>query len=416
VVDPPTEAVIRAVPDGDDRVKVEIQGFARAVAVLADRYADPPEPDRSPLVDERPAPHTADQLYDLRWMFHGPHYQGVTALDTIGSNGVSGEITALRSPGSLLDAAGQMLGYWLMYSLPEDRTVLPMRIERLDLYGPHPEPGERLRCTVRFTEITGTDARGDVEMLAGDRLWARMERFTDHRFETTEPIFWFMLYSEICTIAEERDDSTWVLTEPWRTAAMRELVMRRYLSGPERAEYEAMTPKAARSWLIGRIVAKDAVRRWLWKRGHGPIWPIEVGLTNDAQGRPLVSAPGRRDLRISLAHRPPYAACAVAEGVDPGVDIEVVEGRSPEFERLVATDTEKDMVATKVAAGDDRDEVLTRLWTVKEAVGKALGTGLQGRPRDLEVVEMEGPWSRIGDHWVRTTREGEFVVSTVTRR
>jgi hypothetical protein len=60
--------------------------------------------------------------------------------------------------------------------------------------------------------------------------------------------------------------------------------MRRYLSGPERAEYEAMTPKAARSWLIGRIAAKDAVRRWLWKRGHGPIWPIEVTLTNDAFG------------------------------------------------------------------------------------------------------------------------------------
>ena len=416
MVDPPTEAVIKAVPDGDDRVKVEIQGFARAVAVLADRYPDPPEPDTSPLEDERPAPHTADQLYDLRWMFHGPHYQGVTALDTIGSNGVSGEITALRSPGSLLDAAGQMLGYWLMYSLPEDRTVLPMRIERLDLYGPHPQPGERLRCTVRFTEITDTDARGDIEMVAGDRMWARMERFSDHRFETTDASFWFMLYSEICAIAEERDEGTWVLTEPWRTAAMRELVMRRYLSGPERAEYEAMTPKAARSWLIGRIAAKDAVRRWLWKRGHGPIWPIEVTLTNDARGRPLVSAPGGRDLRISLAHRPPYAACAVAEGEDTGVDIEVVEERSPEFERLVATDAEKELVAARVAAGEDRDEVLTRLWTVKEAVGKALGTGLQGRPRDLEVVEMEGPWSRIEDHWVRTTREGEFVVSTVTRR
>jgi phosphopantetheinyl transferase len=291
-----------------------------------------------------------------------------------------------------------------------------MRIDRLDLYGPHPEPGERLGCTVRFTEITDTDARGDIEMVAGDRMWARMERFSDHRFETTDASFWFMLYSEICTIAEERDEGTWVLTEPWRTAAMRELVMRRYLSGPERAEYEAMTPKAARSWLIGRIAAKDAVRRWLWKRGHGPIWPIEVTLTNDAQGRPLVSAPGGRDLRISLAHRPPYAACAVAEGEETGVDIEVVEDRSPEFERLVATDAEKELVAAQVAAGEDRDEVLTRLWTVKEAVGKALGTGLQGRPRDLEVVEIEGPWSRIRDHWVRTTREGEFVVSTVTRR
>jgi phosphopantetheinyl transferase len=201
---------------------------------------------------------------------------------------------------------------------------------------------------------------------------------------------------------------------------MRELIMRRYLSGPERAEYDSLTPKAARSWLLGRIVAKDAVRRWLWQRGHGPIWPIEVVVSNDAQGRPLVSAPGGRDLRISLAHRPPYAACAVAEGEDPGqepgVDVEVIEERSNEFERLVATEGEQALVSTQVAAGSDRDEVLTRLWTVKEAVAKSLGTGLQGRPRDLEVVELDGPWSRIGDRWIHTTKEGDFLVSTVTRR
>jgi phosphopantetheinyl transferase len=93
-----------------------------------------------------------------------------------------------------------------------------------------------------------------------------------------------------------------------------------------------------------------------------------------------------------------------------------VEERSEAFERLVSSDAERALVAAHIAAGADRDELLTRLWTVKEAVAKARGTGLQGRPRDLEVVEIDGPFTRIGDLWSRTITEGDFVVSSITRR
>ena len=30
----------------------------------------------------------------------------------------------------------------------------------------------------------------------------------------------------------------------------------------------------------------DAGARWLWDRGHGPLFPIEIGVRNDETGRP----------------------------------------------------------------------------------------------------------------------------------
>ena len=58
---------------------------------------------------------------------------------------------------------------------------------------------------------------------------------------------------------------------------------------------------------------KDAVRRWLWDRGAGPLFPAEITVANHDDGRPFVVAepPGATlsadgvavaDLRVSLAH------------------------------------------------------------------------------------------------------------------
>jgi phosphopantetheinyl transferase len=70
----------------------------------------------------------------------------------------------------------------------------------------------------------------------------------------------------------------------------------------------------------------------------------------------------------------------------------------------------------RLGAGHDPDAWVARLWTAKEAAAKAAGTGLRGRPEELEAVEIDGDWTRIGDRWIRTEQEGEFVVSYVARR
>jgi len=186
--------------------------------------------------------------------------------------------------------------------------------------------------------------------------------------------------------------------------------MRQYLTGPEREQYHALTPLAQRSWLLGRIAAKDAVRDWLWNQGVGPLFPAEVEVSNGDRGQPHVRGRFDADLRISLAHSRTLAVAMVGLGKPVGIDIEVVEPRDDAFAAIVLTDAERDLVAAA-----DRDRTLTRLWVAKEAVAKAAGTGLKGRPKDFEVAAITGDALLVGDRWIDTEivtdeKGDEFIV------
>ncbi|HKE75647.1 MAG TPA: beta-ketoacyl synthase N-terminal-like domain-containing protein [Acidimicrobiales bacterium] len=409
-VEPPVDVDITTSAEGPDRIRVAIEGYARATVLLGDRYADPPPPDAAPLTGERPPPHSARELYEQRWMFHGPAYQGVTAMHAMGTDGLRATVTALPAPGALLDAAGQLLGYWIEANSTQDRIALPMRIDRIDFHGPHPEPGAELSCVVRFTEVNETDARGNVDLVRDGVLWARLTQFIDRRFESTGAVYDALTFPESTLLAERRD-GYWFLAEPWRSSASRDLIARRYLAEEEREEFFALRPNAQSEWLLGRIVVKDAVRDRLWQRGAGPLFPIEVRVANDADGRPVVTGP-EGPVTTSLAHRAGVAVAALAEpGGAAGIDVETVEARPDGFARLALRDGER-----ALGAGLPPERWLARAWTVKEAAAKADGTGLRGRPRDFEIRRLDGDWALVGDHWVRTTQEGEFVVSTVGQR
>jgi phosphopantetheinyl transferase len=170
----------------------------------------------------------------------------------------------------------------------------------------------------------------------------------------------------------------------------------------ERALYEALAGPARRDRVLGRIAAKAAVRHWLGVAI--PTRAIRIG--NDPAGRPRVWVPpGMPAPRISLAHRGPVGVATAAAG-PTGIDVEVIADRGPTFARLALTAAE-----IRLGAHEDPAVWVTRLWTVKEAVAKATGAGLRGRPKAITVTEVDGPWCRAGDHWARTTREGDLLVT-----
>jgi phosphopantetheinyl transferase len=164
--------------------------------------------------------------------------------------------------------------------------------------------------------------------------------------------------------------------------------MRRYLCAAERAEYHRLSPRAQEPWLLGRMAAKDAVRHWLWERGGGPIFPAELTVRNDEQGRPQVAGPFDAALTVSIAHTRELGAAMVRPAPEPsGIDIEVIAERGAALQDLALTGEEQRLLAT---LADDRRTGVTRLWTAKEAAAKAAGTRLAGRPREFEVVGIEG--------------------------
>ncbi|MFR9792417.1 beta-ketoacyl synthase N-terminal-like domain-containing protein [Streptomyces sp. MB22_4] len=371
---------------------------ARAVLELAPHHPAPPPPGPRPNAPERRPEHTASQIYDERWMFHGPGFQGLTELSAIGERHVRGVITAPAAPGALLDNVGQLLGYWIMATRTRRTVVFPVQMRRMTFHGPHPAPGTEVDCLVRITSLTDTLLEADAELAVGGRVWAVLDGWQDRRFDndpTTRPVERF---PERHTLSAVRPGGWTLLHERWPDLASRELIMRNSLGSTERSEYAARPPRGRRQWLLGRIAVKDAVRRWLWEHGEGPVFPAEIRVRNDASGRPRVTGVHGRTLPpldVSLAHRAEAGVAIVrphGPHPGPGIDIEEVTERDPATLRTALAPDELRLLR---ARSGSHAEWFARFWAAKEAVAKAEGTGFGGRPRDFRVLEAAPDGTRL---------------------
>ncbi|BEL03911.1 type I polyketide synthase [Actinoplanes sichuanensis] len=416
-VAPPVTATIRADITDKTKVKVTIEGYASSTVLLAPAHPPAPPADTTPLRDERPAPIDATRLYHDGWMFHGPAYAGITSLDTVATDGIRGELTALPAPGALLDAAGQLIGHWMQVSADVDQVVFPIGIGAVRWYGPPPTAGERLHCTARITELTADRMRADAELRTVDgRVRVTITDWATHRFSTDERMWQLKQHPGETGAAEPQPDGWCLVRERWPDTATRELVMRRYLVTAERADYAARSPIAQRDWLLGRVAVKDAVRELLWRRGPAALFPCQIRVGDDADGRPWARGPAGEDVHVSLAHAGRLAVGIAAEHGPVGIDIEPVADRAIADVALTEAET------ALVEAAPDRPELLIRLWTAKEAVAKAIGTGLAGRPRRFAVTDVDGSGCTVtvdGRRWPVRHRildepGGRYVVAWTT--
>ncbi|WP_268255242.1 beta-ketoacyl synthase N-terminal-like domain-containing protein [Streptomyces phaeofaciens] len=400
---PAVDVPVTAVPEGPDRMAVSFGPRARATVELAPAHPSsapapwPVDPDA-----ERAPAHTAAQLYAERWMFHGPAFQGVTELTALGDRHVRGIITTPPAPGALLDNVGQILGYWIMATRTERTVVFPVGMREMRFHGPHPAPGTQVACHVRITSLTDAALEADVQLTVDGAVWAELSGWQDRRFDNdprTRPVERF---PDRNTLSEARPGGWSLLHERWPDLASRELIMRNSLGGAERAEYAAHAPRGRRQWLLGRIAVKDAVRRWLWDGGEGPVFPAELRVGNDAAGRPYVTGVHGRvlpELDVSLAHCAEAGVAIVrphTPGPGPGIDVEEVTDRTPQTRDTALAPAELRLLrALSAADGDSGARWFTRFWAAKEAVAKAEGTGFGGRPRDFTVLDATPSGDRL---------------------
>lgn len=102
--------------------------------------------------------------------------------------------------------------------------------------------------------------------------------------------------------------------------------------------------------------------------------PRELRVERGANGRPEVPGSG---VQVSLSHTRGAVAVAAGVGVAVGVDVEVV--RTVPVERLARrwlAPGEARWLAGREAG--ERSAAFLGLWTQKEALGKAIGRGLEG--------------------------------------
>ncbi|MEU6081378.1 beta-ketoacyl synthase N-terminal-like domain-containing protein [Streptomyces sp. NPDC047108] len=396
---PPVDVPVTVTPAGPGAAQVAFGPYAEAHVDLAPRYpAGAPSPWRFDPAFER-APHlTADQLYTERWMFHGPRFQGVTELTAIGPSHVRGILTAPAAPGALLDNVGQLFGYWIITTLPERNVVFPVAMREIRFFGPHPAAGTQLDCLIRVTAVTEAAVEADVQLVADGRVWAEITGWRDRRFDNHPETRAQERFPERNTLSRPQPGGWSLVHDRWPDLASRDLVMRNHLGSAERDDYERCPPRRRRQWLLGRIAVKDAVRRLLWDLGEGPVFPAEIRVSNDESGAPRVTGVHGRSLpplEVTLAHSAeagvalvrPHRPGASGAPSGTGIDIEQIAERPPETREVALGPAERDLLAEQCAASGEPEAVwFTRFWAAKEAVAKAAGTGLRGRPRDFAVV------------------------------
>ncbi|AGZ46206.1 type I polyketide synthase [Actinoplanes friuliensis] len=388
-----------------NRVAVVFGGYAKSIVELA---ADYPEPAEAPWTHdpatERPPTTSAETMYAERLMFHGPQFQGVTAVHALGDMHVRGVVTAPVPPGALLDNALQLIGNWLITTQPFRTVALPVGLRHVKFYGPPPAAGTAFECVARVREITDGELIADTQLSVGGRVWAQIDGATDRRFDSHPTARACERFPEKFPMSQRRPEGWTLVFDAWTDLVTRGMAARGILGGEAAVEYERMPGARKKQWMLGRIAAKDAVRFRQWDAGHTDVYPIELTVRNEPSGRPYVELrPGRGlvESEVSIAHTAEIGvAIAGDKGSEVGIDVTEIVARDDSTIRYALTDAEI------AALGPDRELAFARMWAAKEAVGKALGTGLDGAPRRF-VTDIEAGTVTAGD---RTFRVGTTVV------
>jgi phosphopantetheinyl transferase len=378
--------------------------------LFGDRYLVELVPTFAELSNARYLARNAERIYSERHMFHGPSFQCLAGEIVVGDEGLVGEFV-VRSPErlfrsaprpqllldpALLDAVGQIIGIW---AIEQDRYAFPIGLGKLEIYGPTPPVGTHVPVRAEVTQSGGMRLLANVEIQdGGGGVWMRIVEWASWKFRWERRLVDFRRLPQEYLLGEaaplpDLDRKAICLTLNASDLGSFDLgMLARYcLSMEEMPVYQghARVSQRQQQWLLGRIVAKDAVRRWAAEKTEAPmLHPAAITIDSDARGRPFVKSLPGCDMPplVSIAHCE-ARAIAVAHEEDVGVDIERIAERDESFVVAFTTSLERDRIARFPQV--EYHTWTTRLWCAKEAAGKLLGTGIEGAPQALEAVGVE---------------------------
>jgi phosphopantetheinyl transferase len=411
--------------------------IAECVVVLAERYPEPPPVTVFAPRSPRPSTWLPDRLYRDH-MFHGPSFRGITAIETSAENGSTATLCALpRSPlfatvqnptfliePILLDAAGQLIGYWAAENLPKKFNVFPHRVKSVQLFGPALAEGQSVACQTHIRLVDDAQIHADLEIAGPQgRALQRVLGWEDVRVDFPDAFYRMCISARGVVLSSECDlpvavaegagharccmlaasslpslkahGGIWLQALAHLVLGRREREVWRALSGPERRRIQ---------WLLGRCCAKDAVRALLRDSGGPELLAADIEIVADENGRPMIADRFAGNVRpaISIAHTDGLAVALASEDRRPGVDIETARIDRDAFEEAAFTKRERALIDDAAAASSSGREAgrhhrldhALGLWCAKEATAKAIGYGLVGGPGALRVDEYDAASGR----------------------
>jgi 3-oxoacyl-(acyl-carrier-protein) synthase/NAD(P)-dependent dehydrogenase (short-subunit alcohol dehydrogenase family)/phosphopantetheinyl transferase (holo-ACP synthase) len=182
------------------------------------------------------------------------------------------------------------------------------------------------------------------------------------------------------------------------------------LTDSERAAYERLRSETRRAeWLAARVAAKDLVHCHL-RNFYGVATPLsDVVIAKDEHGAPHIELRGASKDQmgatplpnLTITHSDGVAIAAIAApgtSSRAGVDLESIEARNDSFadDYFSAAERALSIPASILPEGADAESVLlTTMWSVKEAVSKALGLGLHLKTGEISLKSLDSKDARI---------------------
>lgn len=159
------------------------------------------------------------------------------------------------------------------------------------------------------------------------------------------------------------------------------------------AEFVIDQPR--RAFVAVRLALRSLLGRYL----DGP--PSEVSIVVDPHGKPRLAT---GDLRFNVSHSGQLGLIVVTHGCEIGVDVELLRPVERLLEIAERQFHPHEYAAIRAASAEQSNTTFLRCWTRKEAVIKAIGTGLN---YPLAMFDVTGSGStEQGSHVVELTAQG----------
>ncbi len=391
---------------------------AGAVVVLASDYPEAPEPPTLALRSPMRLDWQSEDIYPLR-LHYGQAFQNLHAIPQWGENGLQADLVVLprnsllrRTPTPrfaldpvVLVGAASALAAWAAREPGDGNLQLPQSCGRIDLYAPPLPEWSRIKLALAIREQHREHVTGDFELSddKGNPL-ATIRGWRNRIYPLQAPLHKLLLnpvenyltrvipaklmpnlsQEVVCSRADTfpdelltPEDDFWLRATAHLTLSLTERLIWREMGG---------TQQRRREWLLGRIAAKDSVRHCLRTR-YGRQWAAaDIRIETGESGKPAPQGEWRRHcgarMDISITHTANSVVAAAAPNSCLGIDIEQRDRVISDDFAAAAFGTLEQEVAAESGEGAT---ALFRFWCAKEALVKALGTGLRYGASDLLV-------------------------------
>ncbi len=293
--------------------------------------------------------------------------------------------------------------------------ALPLRLRRLDVLGALPAEGAELNCYMRLTGVTPQSHLCDITVTGGDGNVIYSISGWEEQTERVPQEYCQLLLQPANAFLTQKlsadaignpatDVATAFITDvPYALFERNEALWLKIMShailcDAERRVIADMKGSVARrtEWLVGRLAAKEAVRRFLRDFYQARWNDADVQICPNPDGKPVPIGDWRRFLTakidIAIAHTAQFVVALAASNARVGCDVEsVTRDLSEEFISGVFTSEELELAAQSSNAS----QAFIRFWCAKEAVSKALGTGIRYSPKELVVTAYHANTGRM---------------------